>query len=334
MPSSTSSFDGEVSGIGGASSAESDVPRETEVRVHRSFGKILLFVVFFLALDLVSFGVLLGGLERYYGLESSADVLVVGHSHTVLAVDKLALQEATGFGIAKYARQGATVQDRAVMVRHYLSRHPGTVKAVVFGVDAHMFSSDGLSRNSYQLFLPFMNDAVISEYLKEFPISRLDLFVRQIVRTARFSEPTAGLALRGILGDWSSYKSGVVDLERLRKQLELGKYRGVEFNEAAIDSFETMVKEVVSEGIFLVLTYFPTIDLLNEINATGVSEATGRLQMYATGSDRVVFLDYNTPYQSRHDFFFDPIHLNTDGQRLITAKLGGDLNRLLQGGRP
>lgn len=327
MLSSTSSSDGGRTTWGSRVPLIEDV-RQDRTRVRQRIKRLALFLALLLAVDFGVSRLLLAGVERYFGLDDKAELLVVGHSHTVLGIDKIGLEQDMGLRVAKYAQQGANIADRAAMVRHYLSRHPDAVEAVVFGVDAHMFTQEGLSSNSYQLFLPFLDDAVISTYLKGLGMRPMDSLVRGILKTSRFSEPTIGFAVRGLLGDWSNYKYGQVDLDRLRKQLASGDYRKIKLNPSAIEAFEAMLEVLERRRIQVVLAFFPTIDLLNGADPDGFAEVVQRLGSYAAQGENVVFLDYNEHYQARHELFFDPVHLNQRGQQIITAHLGADLKTL------
>ena len=52
-------------------------------------------------------------------------------------------------------------------------------------------------------------------------------------------------------------------------------------------------------------------------------------EKYASADEGVIFLNYNTEFQNRHELFFDPIHLNPMGQEAVTQRLGRDLQRIL-----
>lgn len=72
----------------------------------RNVLKVALFLVVFVILDFLVSSLLLRGTERFYGLGSDADVLMIGHSHLMLAVDKVTLEEETGLKVAKYTARG------------------------------------------------------------------------------------------------------------------------------------------------------------------------------------------------------------------------------------
>ena len=60
------------------------------------------------------------GLNRYFGLDSHSEVLLIGHSHLMLAVDKVNFEAGIGHSVSKYCREGVNVSDRYEMIRQYL----------------------------------------------------------------------------------------------------------------------------------------------------------------------------------------------------------------------
>lgn len=116
---------------------------------------ILLFLLAFVCVDrLIGWGLNVG-LNRYFGLTQHSEVLFVGHSHLMLAVDKEGFEQGTATEVSKYCREGVNVADRLEMVRQFLaSPYSDSLKVVIYGVDQFMFTGEGLSMNSYKLFYP------------------------------------------------------------------------------------------------------------------------------------------------------------------------------------
>lgn len=306
-----------------------DIYSQRDLARRRLFRALLFFGLFF-ALDIGGASLLKKGLERYYGLDTPADLLVVGHSHSVLGVDKQLLAQASGLSVAKYARQGAALADRDLMIRQYFSRYPGRVRAVVLGVEAHLFTATGLSANSHRLFFPFLSEKVVRDYLEAEGVSPTQLLVGRVFRLSRFDETTLALAIRGLLGNWTSYKHGSVDIGRLEKQIQTGDFRRITLDKNAIEHFGELVGYVKQQGIALVLVNYPTVDLFNRAEPGQFEAAMAIIRGCADPGNGVWLLDYNPAFQSRHELFFDPIHLNVDGQREVTKQLAADIQSILQ----
>jgi hypothetical protein len=298
--------------------------------IRRLAPAILAFGALLLVADRLVAGVLTTGLERFYGLDRPAEVLVVGHSHIVLGVDHELLARETGLRVAKYARQGATLADRQIMIRQYLARHPGVVRVVVLGVDSHSLTAEGLSRNSFRLFLPFRDEPVVAAYLERFEVTALERLLHEVLHTSRFEETTLALAVRGIRGDWRSYKNSVVTDVLLRRHLE--RYTPIRTAADQEAILAGILGEVEQHGAHTVLTFLPTI---HEYNAREPDQFARMLEFFRE-TDRthasVTFLDYVTPYAQRREIFFDPIHLNRRGQIEVTARLAVDVLASAPGG--
>lgn len=297
----------------------------------RLIWKGVLFGAVFLILDRgLGWGLKIG-LDRYYGLTRPAAVLCVGHSHLELGLDKARLESALRLPVAKFAMAGATTGDRLVMIRHYFVRHPGAVRAVVYGVDPHTFTSEGLSSASYRLLFPFLGDPGVREYVRRHCQTAFEYPVRRVFWLPRFNENSVALSARGWLGKWTNLKYGQVDLIRLQRQIKRGEYRRIAFDEENLRLFEETLRVVRAQGATLVLVYFPTVDVMNRAEPEKHAQVVSRFVRMAQQHDGVVFLDYNREYESRHELFYDPIHLNPRGQREVTERLAADLTWLLSG---
>ena len=102
----------------------------------RLIGFLLLFIVFDLVLSIF----LLKGIDRFYGLKSNADVLMLGHSHLMLAIDKQLLEESSGLKVAKYTREGVNMADRRVMAQQYFSTCSAKPEIVILSIDPWLFT--------------------------------------------------------------------------------------------------------------------------------------------------------------------------------------------------
>jgi hypothetical protein len=292
--------------------------------------KLAAFLLIFGTFDRLAAGFLLVGVERNYGLDVPAEVLCVGHSHTGLGIDKTALERNLAVPVAKCARNGANVADRLVMIKQYLDRQPSTVKVLVYDVDAHTFTGQGLSLNSYSLFYPFMDSPSVDEYIRQ-QASSVDYSVRHALKLWRFNLESCNDAFRGWLGLRSNLKRGTVDVERLKKEIASNQIRHISFDEDCIKCFDETLQYVVKKGISVVLLYIPTIDLYNEAEPEKHQHAIDMFREFSAKYDRVTFLDYCPAFAHRHELFYDPIHLNPQGRWLVTERLAKDLKRILIG---
>lgn len=298
------------------------------MRPGRFFWKLLLLLVLIAACDRATGALLKGGLDRYFGLDRAADVLLVGHSHTMLGVDAVALERSIGRPVAKYAVNGANVFDRAAMVRHYLSTHPG-VRVVVYDVDGQTFTGEGLSSNSYRLFYPYIDDPGMGAYLRAHAGSWQEYAARRLLTSMRFNATDLNLALRGVMGVSESFKNGEVDVAELRRRLAAGRRPPLAVNPDYLRAFDETVRLVTSRGAVLVLCHIPTVDLQWQGDPAGYARVIGIFQGYAARDRGVRFLNLEPAYGHRYDLFCDPVHLNRAGQKLVTADIARSLQNCL-----
>ncbi len=291
--------------------------------------KALLFAVLFVCLDQAAGSIIRKGLERYYTLDEPAGILCVGDSHTVLGIDRVRIEHETGVKVAKFALEGANTLDRLAVLRYYFRLHPSSLRAVVYDVSDHTFSSKGLSSNSYRLFFPFMDDPEVRRYVREHCNDWTEYWLRRLFCTPRFNEGTISVAMRGYLGNWSNLKYGTVDIERLEKDIKNGRVWPILFDDANTMVFEKSIETVRSHGIPIVLVYIPTVDIINNVDPEKHRVAVERFRALSEKDSGVIFLDYNSEYEQQHELFYDPIHMNPKGQKIITSRLISDLRHIL-----
>lgn len=282
---------------------------------------ILLFLTAFFVLDHIIGFCLNRGLSNYFGLNEPAEVLLVGHSHLMLAVDKTRFESGTGTRVAKYCREGVNVGDRHEMVKHYLSLpNSDSLRVVFYGVDQFMFNGGGLSQNSYKLFYPFMDNPIIDEYIRS-STDCYDYVIHKALWSVRCSDALLNSAIRGWRDDWSNYKIGKLNLPALERQIEQGKQRHIKFEQSMMETFESTLDLLEKRGVVTVLVNTPIARALNEYEPEEYARIIDYFQSKADSSDLIYYWDLNPGFSDRYELFYDPIHLNADGQRVINEEL-------------
>lgn len=292
--------------------------------------KLLFFAGIILSIDHGIGCLLKNGLDKYFGLNKRAGVLCIGHSHTMLGIDGPALERGLGTPVAKYAINGANTFDRLAMTKHYFASHPDTVRLVVYDVDDHAFTGAGLSSNSYRLFYPYIDNADIAQYVAKHVGSRSEYESRRLLKLLRFNSVTLNLALRGILDRCESFKTGRVDIGTLQADIKAGKRPSITVDPEMVKSFSETVGYIRAHNAKLVLLSIPTVDVMNDMDKQRHDQVMGIFRKYAEQDSGVVFRDYNPAFSHRHELFCDPIHLNREGQGLVTDEVIRDLRQLLK----
>jgi len=303
--------------------------RRDPVATRRWLTGALIFALLVIVSDRLLSIPLRGGLDRYYGLDQDNELLLVGHSRTVLGIDEELLEKELGVPVSKYAFAGANINDRDAMTRHYISTRKTPPKVVVYDVDGSMFSTSELSVGSYTFFFPYWDEAVPNAHIREFAPKDTSLLPLAWFHLTRYDEALLALSYRGWADMRANLKSSTINLNALQNRIKNGKIRPMTIEDGAVATFESTLAYCKEHNVRVVLAYIWTVDVLNNVNRAAHDEVIAKIKSYADASDTVDFFDYNTANESRHELFFDGIHLNQKGSREITALLAQDLRPLL-----
>lgn len=288
----------------------------------------ILFFVLLIAFDRVTGLCLNKGLDTYFGLDQHSEVLFIGHSHLMLAVDKTDFEMQTHTSVSKYCREGVNVADRYQMVRQYLNLPASdSLRFVLYGVDQFMFTGEGLSENSYKLFYPFIDEPVMNDYIRS-STDFSDYLLHKTLCCTRYSDALLNSSIRGWMHDWSNYKFGTLNVRALIDQVANNRQRHIRFEQSLIDDFERTISLLESKDIITILVNTPIAKPLNEYEPEKYSKFTNYMRQLDSSSSMVVYWDLNPEYSDKYDLFLDPIHLNVDGQKVINQELVNRFNNL------
>lgn len=291
---------------------------------------LLIIILLFFACDFAVERFMKHGVDEMYGLNQYAEILLVGHSHLMLATDKQQMEKDLGVKVSKYTREGVNVSDRKIMIQQFLDSGCGdSLKVVLYGVDLCTFTGEGLSANSYKLFYPFIDDEKIGNYIRQ-QGGEKDYWLHKLVRTSRYSDDGfKNGVLRGWLHNWSNLKNGTVDIDAYKQRLQNSDERRIQMNPELIAEFKETIEMLTERGIKVALVNTPTLDLLNNFEPDKYDMMVDWFQTYANAEPLVEYWDFNPEYSSHHKLFYDRIHLNAEGQKvispLITEKIKGTL---------
>ncbi|MDT8375048.1 MAG: hypothetical protein RQ737_13880 [Bacteroidales bacterium] len=313
-------------------------PLVNDIRSDRRFGcnflRVLLFIAILFVFDLFISLVLLKGIERFYGLGSDADVLMIGHSHLMLAVDKVALEEESGLRVARYTREGVNMADRRVMAQQYFDICSGPPETVILSIDPWLFSGEGLSLNSWKLFLPFMDDKGVNYYVKS-SAKKFDYYRYKVVRSGRFNAQLLNASARGWLRNWDNLKFGVVDTVRYNNEEALRGFRPITFSRELMDDFSATLDFLGSKNTRVLLLNTPVWEPLIAAQRVEYDRSMFLIDsiawVHCPGAE---IIDLVQEFAHRTELFFDPIHMNPEGQRVVTKAVSEFLRQELDQSPP
>ena len=292
---------------------------KSDRRWWRNVLKITAFIVLCFILDFSISSLLLTGVERNYGLKGDAEILMTGHSHLMLAVDKVLLEKETGEKVAKYTREGVNMADRRVMLDHYYSECTGQPGTVILGIDPWLFTGEDLSRNSYKLFLPFMDSPAIRDYVRMSDSSRIDYLKARWIRTSRYNATLLNASLRGWLHNWDNLKIGVVDSVRVMNRLAEGNFRPVAFNSNLMNEFALTLKSLAEKNVRVILLNTPVWKPVADDKRNDFKKAMCLIDSIAKAQcPDAEIIDLMPLFSDRTELFYDAIHMNPEGQKEVT----------------
>lgn len=282
---------------------------------------LLGFLIIFFSLDLIISAVLNRGLDKYFGLADNSEILLIGHSHLMLATDKVMLEDSLGCKISKYCREGVGVDVRKHMIKHFLSLpDKDSLKVVIYGVDQYMFNPTGLSDKPHKLFYPFMDNKEIDTYIRESD-SPKDYWTHKLIRITRYSDALLNSSLRGLNNNWTNNKSGQMDITAVKSGTKRKQLREIQMDEKLKTDFEETISLLVNKGIDVVLINTPIVKEYNEYEPGKYNNVILYFDSLANSSDLIHYWDLNPKFSHKYELFFDPIHINSNGQPIVTKEI-------------
>ncbi|MBQ3240667.1 MAG: hypothetical protein IJB00_05715 [Akkermansia sp.] len=288
--------------------------------------RIIIFLSILVALDLLTSAFFLKGMERYYGLNQEADILIVGHSHMMKACNKDMLENGLGLKISKYCREGVMIRERLGMVRHFLdTQQDSSVPIVLYGVDPKMFNEENLSANSYRLFYPFMDSKPIDELVRREAVKWHDYPLHKWIRSARFADIAMYRACRGWLSNWESMEDGIVSDKVWNMKRD--KIRN---SDELVQLFYETIEYLRDNNCHVVLVYPGIIRGHRDADPETFDANIELFQALAAKHPNVDFLNYGPMFSHRKEIFEDSVHLNRAGEKEFSIQLIKDIEDIIR----
>lgn len=280
----------------------------------------VLAILLWLFLDAGLSQFLLIGLRRNYGLNQESEIIALGHSHLMMALDRKKIEQELGVRMSKYAREGMNMNERLLMAKQYMySPYSDKIKWAIIGVDIYSFQGDGLSENSYLQFYPFIDDESIGEYVAS-QCTTSEFYQHKMIRLSRYSDDLLNSSLRGWLNDDQNRKTNVFDIDASEATLKKWM-RPIGFNKNLENSLDSIIAIVNKPGVRTILLNTPTLYLINKYQPERYESIISHYSELAHKNDNVYFLDLNPEYQDSVYLFSDPVHMNVEGRKRVTAAL-------------
>jgi hypothetical protein len=299
----------------------------------RFFLKLLLLAAIMFLIDHALSGVLLNGLDRYDGLDKKPEILCIGHSHTICGIDDMQLAKGLGgISVSKYARHGADIFDRLIMLEDFFHRHPHTPQIVIYDVDPTIFNRQKISENSHTRFFPYIDTPEVADYLQAKCADRQEFITRKYLKLMRYNNSwLVRSSLKGYLG---GTRDGYIFDKINYAKAEADQHNNVKNKEDVFDiryfnAFQDTIRFLRSKDVRVVLLSIPTLDLYNNSYKAEEEYLEKTLSSLAAKDEGIFFLNYSKRYQADHEYFIDFEHVNRDGQLRVTEDLIKNIRPLL-----
>ncbi len=302
------------------------------MRINRSHTiKCILAIIVFFLTDFTVSAFLKYGLDKGMGLNEHSQVLIVGHSHLMMGLDRQMMEKGLRCKVTKHTRAGVGIVERELMVQMFLSsQYADSLKVVVIGVDPYLFNDEGLSENSFTLFYPWMDNVHVGEYIYN-ATDFTTYYAHKLFRTAGFSDDLIKQSVRGWKHDDRNYKTHVfTDTEFQSNKAKWD--RPIVMNSKAMKVLEEIITMCTNRNLHVILLQAPVLKSLTDLHRKDYSDILAYYQNLDADNSKVHFLNLSPSYENDNSLFFDPIHLNVCGQKKVTEDLIGFLaeNNYLQ----
>lgn len=277
--------------------------------------RLIVFTVLFFLIDFGIAAGLLTGLNKYFGLNSNAKILVNGSSMSLAGFNKAKIETATNKSVAFYSRNGVSLEDRKTMLEHYFNTTTQKTDIVVLEVNPLLFSKRFTAANVYMLFLPFMDDPAIDQFIKSKTTFK-DYCVRKLIRTSRYNLDLFSLSIKGYLGIYENKKTQVLDDKALNGLKSKVNTVPVEFNNDKVALFKRTIALVENHSKKIILVNMPIFDSkMKTFKNDEYQVFLSFIKEFTTSHPNILFLDLNQPeITANPNLFSDPLHVNVEGQ--------------------
>ncbi len=279
-------------------------------------------MVLFFAIDYAISEVLLNGLNKYFGLHTQSDMFINGSSMSMSGFDKTNLEKILHKKISFYTRTGVSLQDRSAMLHHYFDAATQKTDIAIFEVNPLLFSKKFTSANVYMLFLPFIDEPSMAQFISANTDTK-EFWVRKLIRCSRYNSDMIALAMKGYTGNYKNQKNLTLDVNALEGMKSEQNSVQVELNPQKIELFKSSLALMQKHCNKIILVNMPIFSTKLKTFKTQEYQAYLNLvQQSADASKNIYFLDLSQPHiDEQASYFSDPLHLNSSGQEQITAAM-------------
>lgn len=277
----------------------------------------VLLILLFFCIDLILSLILLNGLNKFYGFNNNPAILINGSSMSLAGFNRREIENKTGKNVIAYNQEGASVEDRYVMIKQIYSKYPESIETVVYEINPRLLSGIRSAENVFIRFYPYMDDKSIRKYIKE-QARPLEFYINYFIRVKRFESRLVRLIMLAHLGKNESFKTNVLDSTDFAQSTD-GKTK-IKIEESKINVFEDTMEIIRLNNSKVILVMMPMyIQKFNTFEKESYIGFCRYFQDFCAEHKNTLFLDLNQDSLIYNpSFFSDQLHFNVYGQKEIT----------------
>jgi hypothetical protein len=232
------------------------------------------------------------------------------------------VEHMTNLKVASYCQEGAAVDDRLAMVKHFFSKYGENVKTVIYEINPLLFSPQFTAENVYTRFYPYMDEKAIEIYISG-NSERLDYIIHKIVRTSRYESRLMISIIRGYIGKYNNVKNNQVNEEILESLVPLKNKTPIIMGEHEIGSFEETMGIISLNKAHIILLMMPMHYIkFQTFDSIGYNHLSDYFKGYCQTHPNVDYIDLNQSQMVKDTkYFSDPLHFNINGQKELSSMI-------------
>ncbi|MBR6575704.1 MAG: hypothetical protein IKK73_01080, partial [Akkermansia sp.] len=153
-----------------------------------------------------------------------------------------------------------------------------------------------------------------------------DYTLHKYIRSTRYSDTAIYRSARGWLNHWESLASGVISNEKWNQP----RPWKVNMPEDNVKIFHETLDLLINSGAHVILVYPSIIKSYETSNPEAFQYMINYFQSLADSHPKIDFLNYAPLISHRQELFEDPVHINRQGEAIITKELLRDLNSIFE----
>ena len=225
----------------------------------------------------------------------------------------------TGKKVASYCQEGASVEDRYAMIRHFLLNEGTHVHSVIYEVNPLIFSEQVTAENVYTRFYPYMDEWSIDQYISK-NAPPWDYLIHKFIRTSRFDSRLLISITKGYLGRYDDVKLNSLKENEIKSLVVRRNTLPVILNKKLMTTFENTISLISNNSANTIIVMMPMYYVKKQsFDRIGYKKLSLYFENFCQNKANVKYIDLNRSKMTYSvSYFTDPLHFNVYGQTKLS----------------